>query len=76
MFDEKNKTHGNRGAVRKLRHLGKSRHTKGYVEKRGKIPISNELKDRPEAANNRSRAVVLETGKVILWQGRSIEPVC
>ena len=55
MFDEKNLSHGNRGAIRKLRHRGKSRHTKTYVEKRGKIQISNELKDRPEEANNRSR---------------------
>ena len=55
LFDEKNLSHGNRGAIRKLRHRGKSRHTKDYVEKRGKIQISNELKDRPEEANNRSR---------------------
>lgn len=55
MFDPKGLSHGNRGAIRQLRHRGKSRHTKDYVEKRGKIPISNDLKDRPEEANNRSR---------------------
>ena len=55
MFDEKNLSHGNRGSIRKLRHRGKSRHTKTYVEKRGKIQITNELKDRSEEANNRLR---------------------
>ena len=39
---------GNRGAIRKLRHCGK-------------IPISHELKERPVAANERSRAI----GKLI-----------
>lgn len=42
-----------REAIRKLRHRGKSRYTKGYLEKRGKIQISNEPKDHPEEANNR-----------------------
>lgn len=55
MFDEKGLSHGNRGAVRKLRHRGKSRHKKGYVERRGKIQISHPIEERPEEANNRSR---------------------
>ncbi len=55
MFDELNLSHGNRGAIRKLRHRGKSRHTKGYIEKRGKIRISHPLSERPEAANQRER---------------------
>ncbi len=46
---------GNRGAVRKLRHRGKSRHSKGYQEKRGKIQISNNISDRPKAAEERTR---------------------
>ena len=54
-FDEPGLSHGNRGAIRKLRHRGKSRHTKGYVERRGKIQISNELEARPVEANNRTR---------------------
>ena len=40
-FDEKVLSHGNRGVIRKLRHRGKSRHTKNYEERRGKIQISN-----------------------------------
>lgn len=52
-FDEKGVSHGNRGSIRKLRHRGKSRHTKSYEEKRGKIQISNLITDRPEPANNR-----------------------
>lgn len=45
--DKERASNGNRGAIRKLRHRGKSRHTKKYIEKRGKIPISNTISDRP-----------------------------
>ena len=38
-FDEKGLSHGSQGVIRKLRHCGKSRHTKNYEEKRGKIRI-------------------------------------
>lgn len=57
MFDTKKErdSSGNRGAIRKLRHRGKARHTKDYVEKRGKIVISNDLSERPYAATERSR---------------------
>ena len=54
MFDEPGLSRGNRGAIRKLRHPGKSRHTKGYAELRGKIQISNELETRPIEVNNRT----------------------
>ena len=49
MFDtaEQRKSQGNRGAIRKLRHRGKTRHTKGHVETRGKIVISNPIEVRP-----------------------------
>lgn len=40
---------------RKLRHRGKTRHTKNHQEKRGKIQISNELIDRPVEAEKRIR---------------------
>lgn len=45
VFDTKaeRKSKGNRGAIRKLRHRGKTRHTKDHTEKRGKIVISNNL---------------------------------
>ncbi|MGM0277311.1 IS30 family transposase [Enterococcus sp. AZ033] len=52
-FDEPNLSHGNKGAIRKLRHRGKTRHTKNYRERRGKIPISNTIHERPSAANER-----------------------
>lgn len=55
MFDEKGLSHGARGAARKLRHRGKTRHTKGYEERRGQIPISHHLTERPQAANQRLR---------------------
>lgn len=35
-FDAPYRSHGNRGVVRKLRHRGKTRHTKNHVERRGK----------------------------------------
>lgn len=55
MFDEPYLSSGNRGAIRKLRHRGKSRHTKGYVERRGQIVISHDIDERPAVANERSR---------------------
>lgn len=36
-------------------HKGKTRHTKGHAERRGKIRISNELAARPHAAYHRRR---------------------
>ncbi len=72
-FDEKGLSHGNHGAIRKLRHRGKSRHTKNSEEKRGKIRISNLITGRPEPANNRERlgdweadTVMGQTGKACL----------
>lgn len=53
LFDEPNLSHGNRGAIRKLRHRGKTRHQKGTIERRGKIIISNRIQDRPKEANER-----------------------
>jgi len=55
VFDKPGLSHGARGSIRKLRHRGKSRHTKDYEERRGKIRISNELSQRPIEAENRSR---------------------
>ena len=52
---EQKRSQGNRGARRKLRHRGKPRRPKGYVSNRGKIPISNELAERPIEANERTR---------------------
>lgn len=52
-FDEPNLSHGNRGAVRKLRHRSKTSHTKNLQERRGKIPISNTIHEPPLAADER-----------------------
>ncbi|WP_257812002.1 IS30 family transposase [Aggregatibacter actinomycetemcomitans] len=46
---------GERKAARKLRHKGKTRHTKRHLETRGKIVISHTLDERPISAQNRSR---------------------
>ena len=67
MFDtpEQRRSKGNRGAIRHLRHRGKSRHSKNYEEKRGKIPISNELSARPVASNERTRLGDFEADTVL-----------
>lgn len=72
IFDTKaqRNSKGNRGAIRKLRHHGKSRHTKDYVEKRGKIPISNPIAKRPEEANNRTRIGDWEADTVVGNKGK------
>lgn len=67
--DKERASNGNRGAIRKLRHRGKSRHTKKYIEKRGKIPISNTISDRPQEANNRTRIGDWEADTVIGKRG-------
>ena len=40
-FDDNSLSHRARGGIRKHHHRGKKRHTKGYVENRGKISISH-----------------------------------
>ena len=49
-FEDNSLSHGARGVIRKLRHRGKTRHTKGHVENRGKISISHTIHERPEEA--------------------------
>ena len=53
-FNEKNLSHGHRGAIRKLRHKGKTRHTKTHIENRGKISVTHTIHERPVEATNRS----------------------
>lgn len=55
MFDTEaqRRSEGNRGAIRKLRHRGKTRRRKGTVENRGKITISNSIHERPAEADSR-----------------------
>lgn len=73
MFDttEQRRSKGNRGAIRHLRHRGKSRHSKNYEEKRGKIPISNELSARPDAANERTRLGDFEADTILGQPGKA-----
>ena len=47
-FEDNSLSHGARGVIRKLRHRGKTRHTKGHVENRGKISISHTIHGRKE----------------------------
>jgi transposase, IS30 family len=55
LFDtlEQRRSEGNRGAIRKLRHRGKTRRRRGTVETRGKIVISNRIQERPKEADDR-----------------------
>ena len=59
--------------IRKLRHRGKKRHTKGYVENRGKISISHTIQERPKDANNRTRIGDWEDDTVTGKTGKSVE---
>lgn len=51
-------------ASRLLRHRGKRRHGKGSAERRGKIRISHDISERPEAASSR--------GRVGDWEGDTV----
>ena len=53
VFELERLSHGSRGLIRSLRHKGKTRHSKGHQEKRGKIPISHTIHERLESANQR-----------------------
>lgn len=70
-FNEPNLSSGHRGAVRKLRHKGKSRHTKNHIEKRGKISVTHTIHERPAAANNRSTVGHWEADTVAGKTGRA-----
>ncbi|WP_369281983.1 IS30 family transposase [Oscillibacter sp. GMB15532] len=50
---EQRRSKGNRGAIRNLRHRGKTRRRQGTVETRGKIAISNRIQERPQEADDR-----------------------
>ena len=67
--DKERASKGNPGAIRKLRHRGKFRHTGTYIEKRGKIPISNNISDRQQEANHRTRIGDGEADTVIGKKG-------
>ena len=73
MFDtaEQRRSKGNRGAIRKLRHKGKSRHSKTCEERLGKIPISNRLSARPDAANEQNRIGDFEADTVLGQPGKA-----
>ena len=71
LFDEPNLSRGNRGCIRKLKHRGKTRHTKSYEERRGKIPITNPISERPDAAEKRERLGDWEADTVAGKTGRA-----
>lgn len=73
LFDEPGLSRENRGAILKLRHKVKSRHTKNYEERRGKIVISNLITEIPQITNYKGRigdwevdTVLGQTGKACL----------
>ena len=70
MFDSKPLSHGEKGAKRHLRHKGKPRRRKGNDEKRGKIPITNNIADRPKEANERTRIGDWEADTVLGKHGK------
>jgi len=66
------KSHKARGIARALRHRGKTRHTKGHVERRGKIRIPNTIDERPAEAGCRSRIGDWELDTVIGRKGGQV----
>lgn len=70
-FNESNLSSIHRGAVRKLRHKGKSRHTKNHIEKRGKISVTHTIHKRPVAVNNRSTVGHWEADTVVGKTGKA-----
>ena len=71
MFDDAKLSHGARGAVRKLRHKGKTRHKKGNEERRGKfVSATSFLLVRAQQIT----AAVLVIGKVTLLQEKRAVP--
>ena len=54
---------------RHLRHKGKPRRRKGNEEKRGKIPITNNIADRPKEANERVETITPDRGKEFAEHG-------
>ena len=53
--------------IRKLRHRGKTRHTKDHVENRGKIPISHTIHEKPKKQTSELESVI---GKQTRLQGK------
>ena len=70
-FNTSNRPQGNRSVIRELRHRGKSRHHRDYIEKRGKIRISNTIDERSAGAQNRSRRGHWEGDTVAGKKGRA-----
>ncbi|MDW5525554.1 IS30 family transposase [Carnobacterium maltaromaticum] len=60
-----------KGAIRKLRHKGKQRKTKDYIEKRGQLPISHTIHERPSEAETRSEIGHWEIDTVLGKQGKN-----
>ena len=71
LLDLPDKKPNQKGSERFLRHKGKPRHKKGTIERRGKIPISHELTERPLEAENRSRLGDWEADTVIGKSGKA-----
>ncbi len=71
MLDDRTGTGKNQSMARHLRHRGKTRHTKGTDEKRGKIVISHDIRERPAGAEHRSRFGHWEADTVAGKQGKA-----
>ncbi len=71
IFDSLVQPDGHRSANRKLRHRGKSRHTKNYEEKRGRMAISHSIEERPKEGERRSRVGDWEVDTVIGQKGKA-----
>jgi len=71
LLDSNTSNPNSKGFKRNLRHKGKPRKTKNKIDNRGKIPISNEICDRPLEAENRTVIGHWEVDSVLGKHGKS-----
>lgn len=60
-----------KSAIRKLRHKGKQRKTKEYIETRGQFPVSHTIHERPSEAELRSEIGHWEIDTLLGKQGKN-----
>lgn len=71
ILDNPSKRRDCKGFIKKLRHHGKKRHSKGKVERRGKFPVSHDISERTAGAVHRSRRGHFETDTVVGKKGKA-----
>lgn len=71
LFNSTLSPNSKKGAILRLRHKGKQRRTKDYIEKRGRLPISHTIHERPAEAELRTEFGHWEIDTVLGKQGKN-----